>query len=105
MDEIVTAFNVVASAALCVAIAAAIMSDRVRDGIVVKIGLILLALGMAGTALVLANGLDPSDVWRLNNTRGVMLLGALIVVGGVLWRVRRGERRSTDFIERRRSEA
>ena len=101
MDHLVTSFNVVASAALCVLLAAAVMSDRVKDGIVIKAGLSLMALGLGLTTLVLLDGLDPSDVWRLNNSRAIMLLGGLVAALGLAWRFWRGERRPTDYIERR----
>ena len=101
MDDLVTGFNVVASATLCALLAAAVLSDRVKDGIVIKAGLSLMALGLALTTLVLMDGLAPSDVWRLNNSRAVMLLGGLLAAFGLAWRMWRGERRSADYIERR----
>ena len=101
--DFVTAFNAAASLVLSAVCGWAILHPSVRDGIVIKVGLILVSLGMAGTALLLLEGLDPSDVWRLNHTRAVILAGMLITAGGLLWRVYRGQRRSSDFVERRRS--
>ena len=47
MDEVVTIFNATAAAALAVALGWAVLSHRVRDGVVIKLGLICMALGFA----------------------------------------------------------
>lgn len=64
-----------------------IMAPTVPDGIVIKLGLILAALGLLGCALVL--GRDVPD-WRALMVAWLLVhVGALVVVGGLVLRVLR----------------
>lgn len=79
-------FAVVAGAATY-----AVLSRRVRDGIALKSGLILLAIGAAAAASHALAGDDYSDQGM---NRALLLCGAGLVVAtaGVLRRMRLGER-------------
>lgn len=99
MDDLLLTFN----AAACVLLAAvatwAVLSPRVRDGIVVKLGLILAVQGFAGLGAALAMGL-PVIVW----VRALALLhaGLLVVAAGVWWRFRQARgarRRASDWMD------
>ncbi len=90
--------NAAASLVLALLAAAAVISPRVRDGVVVKLGLILLALGAAGLGLALVTG-GPMDVAL--RALGLQTAGLFVIVGGVLLRALRPgprRRRASDWI-------
>lgn len=64
----------------------AVMSPRVRDGIVIKVGLILMAVGYMVIAHALTDGMDCSDVRGLARAALLTRVGLLIVLGGWYWR-------------------
>lgn len=85
MDSIMLAFDIAASTALAIVFGWAVMSPRVRDGIVIKCGLILMSLGLAMLSYSLP---DPAPVPRPLLFAGTLiLLGMLIVVAGAALRV------------------
>lgn len=90
--------NAAASLALALLAAAAVISPRVRDGVVVKLGLILLALGAAGLGIALATG-GPMDVAL--RALGLQTAGLFVIVIGVLlrvWRPGPRRRRASDWV-------
>ena len=87
MDDMIDLLNVVACMLLCLAALWAVLSPRVRDGIVIKLGLGLLALGFFGVGVTLAGDLQA---WVLGRALGLVHLGLLIVAGGLAWRWRHG---------------
>ena len=90
--------NAAASLALALLVALAVISPRVRDGIVVKAGLILLSLGAAGLGVTLsANG--PMDLAL--RALGLQTVGLYVIVAGVLLRARSTgprRRRASDWV-------
>jgi hypothetical protein len=92
MDHTLSLINLASSCALAALAAWAVLSPSVRDGVLVKLGLILLAMGHGIAALHLAGGIDQADLMGLNRARFVSNLGLLVVVLGYGWRHRRGER-------------
>lgn len=100
MDRFIDILNATASASIFGVIAWAIMTDRVRDGIVIKSGLILMALGFFGNACLQMNGVAPDDTRGLANCQMLINAGLLIVAVGWLWRTNGGKeyrRRTTDW--------
>lgn len=90
--------NAAASLVLALLAAAAVISPRVRDGVVVKLGLILLALGAAGLGVALSTG-GPMDVAL--RALGLQTAGLFVIVAGVLLRACRPgprRRRASDWI-------
>jgi hypothetical protein len=74
-----------------------IMSDRVKDGVVVKAGLILIAIGFFGGGCVIYDGHDSLAI------RAILFIGTgvLICVGGVFyrgWLANEKRRRFSDWI-------
>jgi hypothetical protein len=92
MDQVLSLINLGSSCALAALAAWAIMSPVVRDGIIVKVGLILMTMGHGIAALHLFNGLAHADLLGLNRARFLINAGLLIVVLGYGWRHRCGER-------------
>lgn len=90
-------FNTFASLLMAAVCGWAIMSTRVRDGIVVKTGLGFLALGFFGAA---ATGLSRDPLQALVFARVLVHIGLLICVVGYLMRTRRKkteQRRVSDW--------
>lgn len=91
MDGIMLAFDIFASTALAIVFGWAVMSPRVRDGIVIKFGLILMSLGLALLSYSLP---DPAPVLRPMLFAGTLTLaGMLVVVVGAVLRVVKPPRR------------
>jgi hypothetical protein len=76
----------------------AVMAPSVRDGIIVKLGLSVLALGFL-SAVFLA--IDPVGRRQLAVVQAVLNVGLLIVMAGYFWRNRRlRNRRHSDRKEK-----
>jgi hypothetical protein len=80
IDVIVTVLNTVVSAALALVLAWAVMTHRVRDGVIIKLGLICMSIGLGVTAAELVDGITCSDLLPLNRA-GLLLYLGLWVVG------------------------
>jgi hypothetical protein len=103
MDPNLALFNALGCGAIAAAMVWAVLSPRVHDGVVIKVGLILMALGFGGIALRM---LDPSSA-PANQlaemlARSVFLIniGAAVALAGYRWRTRhkpRVRRRATDW--------
>lgn len=82
MDELIVWFNLGTSAFLAAASAWAILSHRVRDGVIIKTGLILACFGFGATAWHLANGINCADLLPLNRCLALVQVGCLLVTFG-----------------------
>ena len=91
MNQALSLINLATSCILAALAAWAVMSPNVRDGIVVKAGLILLSTGHAIAAAHLFGGIEAADLMGLNRARFVSNAGLLVVVLGYWWRHSRGE--------------
>lgn len=99
MDNVLLALNVGACTLLAALSAWAVLSPRVRDGVVIKVGLIFAAQGFAGLGLALAVGHPFVIIVR---ALGLLHVGLLIVVCGWIWRMRRegnSQRRVSDWMD------
>lgn len=85
-------FNTLMSMVLAALAGWAVMSHRVRDGVVVKSGLILVAVGFIGAALV---ALDSGDHNSLASAHALVYVGLLVCALGYLLRSRRHRTRRT----------
>lgn len=85
MDRVILVLNVAACALLASAAAWAVLSDRVRDGVLVKAGLIGASLGFGAVGLLLAAGEGGQSLGRaLGLLHGGLLLVAVCVA--IRWR-------------------
>jgi len=85
-------FNTVMSLTLAIVLGMAIVSTRVRDGIVIKTGLMFMTFGFFGAAMTILSD-DPNDALAMGHA--AVHIGLLICVLGYLLRTRRkkGEQR------------
>lgn len=91
MDQLIALANAIGSASIAAVSAWAILSQRVRDGIVIKSGLILLAMGCGISAWHLIDGIGCDDLMALNRARLVTLCGMSVVGFGYWLRLRAGQ--------------
>lgn len=97
LDSILEDLNVLACVLLASGATWAVLSPTVKDGVVVKIGMILIALGFASTAVLLSE----DRLWALNRALALVHAGILVVGLGYALRTRGGRRkrrRSTDWM-------
>ena len=92
MDEILIRANCVTSAIISACAAWAVLSPQVRDGVVVKLGLIGMSMGHGMVAIHLMDGLQAAELLHLNRARFVGNMGVLLILGGYWWRYQAGER-------------
>lgn len=92
MDIAVTSINSLTSAALALLCGYAVMAPLVRDGVVIKLGLVLSSIGHGFVAAQLWGGIECADLLTLNKARFVNNLGLLLVVIGYAVRHANGER-------------
>lgn len=95
MDNALLALNILVCAFLACLCAAAVLSPRVKDGVVVKAGLILAALGFAGVGATLFSESPPIAVVR---ALGLLHVGLTVTICGWAWRKRR-HRRLSDWMD------
>lgn len=107
----ITFINTAVCCVLAAAATWACLSPRVHDGIVIKLGLIGLAIGFASHAWIVHDGTDAFDAIALARAQLIINAGMLAVVVGVMRRARssrRGhapERRASDFVDLDSSES
>ncbi len=90
MDQLIAYFNSAASAILACVIGWAILSHRVKDGVVIKIGLIVMCTGFVGTSYLLLDGVCMEDAYGLNRAEALVHVGMVIVLIGYALHRRRG---------------
>ena len=88
MDWIVNGLNVALCAALSAAIAWAVLSHRVRDGVIIKAGLSAMCLGFGAVAVHLADGWQVRDAEGLGRAILMINLGLVAVLVGAAYRLR-----------------
>lgn len=101
-SSVASAVNFTAAILLVAVSTYAVLSPKVHDGVVVKLGLILVALGAGGLASALYNGLDTQDIRALTHSTLMLNIGLLIVIIGGVLRLRAPgvgrRRRVSDFV-------
>jgi len=103
METLLSWINALACGLISLALIGAIVSPRVHDGVVIKIGLICLALGFGAIAPLLLSP-DMLPFRTLGMERALMLVnaGIAVVIVGYLMRKARTQRQitgSTDWAE------
>jgi hypothetical protein len=93
-------FNAAACGLIALALVGAVLHPRVHDGVVIKAGLISMALGFGSIAVRMFDGLRGDDAVHL--ARSILLInaGLAVVILGYLWRRARAgvpQRRITDW--------
>ena len=99
MDKLLGVINVMACGALAAATAGAILSPRVRDGVVIKVGLIAVVLGFAGLGYALA---VQAAIEIVERALALLHVGLLVAMAGWWLRSRRApqpRRRKSDWMD------
>lgn len=102
MDLLLSWVNAAACGLISIALIGAILSPKVHDGVVIKIGLICLAAGFGAIALRLLDGVNPDEVVGLERALLLVNAGIAVVIVGYLMRKARKHhpvRRSTDWAQ------
>lgn len=90
MDELITVFNATTAAVIALVLSWAVLSHRVRDGVVIKLGLIGMALGFGALSWHLVDGMGCTDLHAISNAHALVHAGLAVVLVGLLLRSRRG---------------
>lgn len=96
--DFVHLIHAAAPGTIAIALTAAILSPRVRDGVVVKSGLMTMALGFG--ALAIRELFNPWNIQALERSVTLIELGVgIVAVGYLVRRKRHGQhrRRATDW--------
>lgn len=102
MDILFSLLNAAACGLIALALIGAILSPKVHDGIVIKIGLISLAAGFGAMALRLWIGVEADDLLGVQRALLLINAGIAVVIVGYLLRkakVHHPVRRSTDWAQ------
>lgn len=100
VDPTIALFNAVGCGLVALAIIGAVLSPRVHDGIVIKSGLICMALGFGSIAVRMLDGLRAEEAVHV--ARSILLVNAgvaVVIIGYLLRRARASHpvRRLTDW--------
>lgn len=82
MESLLHSANAAACALIACALVAAVLSPRVRDGVVAKLGMIVMAFGFAALGLLLSDGLDAADYTGVERALGLVHAGLLLAAVG-----------------------
>jgi dipeptide/tripeptide permease len=103
MDEIsISLFNASCCMLLSFVSAWACLSHRVKDGPVIKLGLIFMSIGFFFLGMTLIDGHSNSDIQAVDRSLVFIHLGLVLAVIGVIMRIRRHGhklRRVSDWVE------
>jgi hypothetical protein len=101
MDSVITLANTLCYIAMSAAATWACLSRRVHDRIIMKLGLVLLAIGFAAHAYLAIEGVDTTAMVRaqllINVGLVLVLLGLYLRIHAKPWRG--PERRASDFVD------
>lgn len=89
MDTILSVCNAAVCGVLALLLSGMVLSNRVNDGVVIKAGLIAMALGFGAIALCFADGSSVGDGQRLAPALLLVNIGIGVVIAGYLWRTYR----------------
>lgn len=93
--DIIIAINVVCAAALCLIIGWVIVTPRIHEGPIIKIGLVMLSCSLFGISALLPSLADEPLMRPFVHALLIGNCGIVIAVGGLAWRIwRRPEARA-----------
>lgn len=102
MDGLAAIVNALVSAALCAASGYAVVSPRVRDGILAKLGLVAISIGFGVSAVVLMASPGCDGAATIGRAHMMVHVGLLIVAAAWWIRVKRHRRvlrRASDWMD------
>ena len=80
--------NAVFAGLLCAACVYAVMSARVKDGLIVRLGLVVMALGFGAMSGRLATGMHTGEIDSFQRIMLFVHVGLSLCIIGVVWRVK-----------------
>lgn len=86
MDTLFSYINALASGLISLALLGAILSKRVHDGVIIKVGLICLMAGFGAIALMMVGGIMPHHILGLERALLLINAGIAVVILGYLLR-------------------
>jgi hypothetical protein len=89
MDGWINFVNVSLCALMAGALAWAVLSHRVHDGVVIKVGLVLMSVGFGALAYHLGDGLQARDGAGIERAILSVNMGVLVALVGALARIRK----------------
>ena len=101
MDAVIALINALSSGLIAVALIAAVLSKRVHDGVIIKVGLCCMALGFIVIALHMLR-IGAADVRGLERAMLLINSGIAVVIIGYVFRKRTAGhslRRITDWAD------
>lgn len=100
MDMLLSLTNAIACGLISLTLIGVIVSPRIHEGAVIKVGLISMALGFGAIALRLVDGYQPDEIVGIERALLLVNLGIAVVIVGYLRRrivAAHPVRRSTDW--------
>ena len=92
MDAAIALVNGAASGLIAIALILAVLSHRIHDGVVIKIGLICMVVGFGSIAMRMFDGLRETDAVGFAKPIALINAGVVVVIIGYLWRKARAGR-------------
>lgn len=102
MDTLANLINAAACGLISMVLMWLILSPKAHGGVVIKAGLIAMALGFGSVALLLVDGLAPEQIVSLERSLLLINAGIATVIAGYLLRKMRcghSLRRATDWAD------
>ena len=102
METLFSLINSGACGLVSMALIGAVLHPKVHDGIVIKVGLICMALGFGAIALLLYEGVMPRTLVGMEHALMLVNAGIAVVILGYVWRkskVHHPVRRATDWAD------
>lgn len=97
--DLLDMLNTASCGGLALVLIYAVMHPRVQDGIIVKVGLISMALGFGSIAVRSLDGMTEGDAANLARSVLMISSGAFVVLGGyVIRNMRHPARRLSDWL-------
>jgi hypothetical protein len=100
MEFALSMLNMAACGSISLLLLVAVLSPRVNDGVIVKLGLIVMCLGFGSVALRMADGSSAGDGIGLGRSMLLICAGIAVVMLGYLTRAFRAHHplvRATDW--------
>jgi len=100
--DLLDLLNAAACGSIALILIAGVLHPRVQDGIIVKVGLISMALGFGSIAMRSFDGVTEGDAAHLARSVLMISFGAFVVLAGyVLRNMRHPARRLSDWLRPR----
>ncbi len=86
MYQFIQTLHAVASLMCAAMLAVVVLDPRIREGFTIKLGLVLMVVGLAASGFITLKGFDTDQgLW---NASLLLRSGLLLVIGGGIWKTR-----------------